>query len=203
MFMTIMAGFSAFVSIAAVTLPPAHACACCSNRGQRIDLVQDIDDRIDAQLEMLRFGSEARLAMGERYEHVLSGINDPVADFTISVVRDSNRIAFSLRDAKGRAGTLSMVNPQRITIFEVDPYDTPDTGLGPVLYKEWRITTPVDGDGIFRDNAGRDWRITLILHGRGLSCTDVHHFSHWSLEARGTGTEHYTFHGEFLSGAQP
>jgi len=197
-------GILALVAVALMSFSPAFACACCSNRAQRVDVVQEIDDRISNELESLRFGGEAKLALGVRYEDVLEGMNDPSSDYTLHVTLEKRRMTFSLRDEKGRAGTLSLIKPQMISIFEVDPYDTPDTGLGPILYKEWRITTAVAGDGIFHKNAGPDRRITLILHGRGLSCTEIRDFSHWSLEVRGQDdrADHYTFHGELLSGAQ-
>jgi hypothetical protein len=193
----------ASVAIAMMPLSPAFACACCSDRGQRVDIVQEIDDRIRSELESLRFSTEAKLALGARDD--LEGVDHTGSNFTVSVAQDKDRIIFSLRDEKGRAGTLSLLNLRMISIFEVDTYDTPDSGLGPVLYKEWRITTAVAGDGIFRANVGANRRIMLVLHGRGLSCTEINHFSHWSLEVRkqdGDRTDHYTFHGELTSGSR-
>jgi len=201
--MKFLTGIILAISLAGIAASPAFACACCTSRGQRADSVQTIDDRIRAQLEMLRFRSEAKLALGERYEGVLVGIDDPTENFTVSVIQVKERITFSLKDAKDRAGTLTLIKPHQIAIFEVDQHDTPDSGLGPTLYKEWRIATAVAGAGMFRDNAGPNRRITLVLHGRGNSCTDIGDFRHWSLHVRGHGTEPYTFYGELASGHAP
>lgn len=191
----------AFAATAA-SLSSALACACCSFTAQRIVEVQKIDARITAQLEQLRFRNAAKLAVDERYDDAIAGLDDPVEDFTVTVTRLKDRIAFALRDEKGRAGTLSLVKPQTISIFEVDPRDTADTGAGPNLYKEWKITTNVAGDGIFRGSVGPNRRITLVLHGRGNSCTEASDFKHWTLLVHGRGTQTYTFYGELASDAR-
>lgn len=49
----------------------------------------------------------------------------------MTVTQPQGRITFALRDTKDRAGTLSLIRPQTISIFEVDPRDTEDRGLGP------------------------------------------------------------------------
>jgi hypothetical protein len=114
----------------------------------------------------------------------------------VTVTRLKDRTTFALRDTKDRAGTLSLVRPQTISIFEVDPRDTEDSGTGPNLYKEWTITTRATGDGIFRASTGPNRRITLVLHGRGNSCTDASSFKHWTLLVHGGGTGRYTFYGD-------
>jgi hypothetical protein len=186
----------AAVAVAAATSSSAWACACCSHAAQRSVLVQKIDSFIAAQLEELRFGTTAKLARDERDDHPIPGLEAPVEDFTVSVTQRKDRITFALRDTKDRAGTLSLVKPQTISIFEVDPRDTKDFGHGPNLYKEWTITTPAAGDGIFRSSTGPNRRLSLILHGRGNSCTDASSFKHWTLQVFGGQTERYTFYGE-------
>jgi hypothetical protein len=186
----------AVVVIAAATISPAFACACCSNIAQRSVHTQKIDGRITAQIEQLRFGPTARIATGERDDHPISGLEAPVEEFTMTVTQLKDRITFSLRDKKDRAGTLSLVRPRTISIFEVDPRDTGDYGHGPNLYKEWTITTAAAGDGIFRRSTGANRRLSLVLHGRGNSCADVTSFKHWTLEVLGRRDESYTFYGE-------
>jgi hypothetical protein len=189
---------AAAVSIAGIDA--ALACACCTDRAQRTDIVQPIDDRVSALLEMVSFRKEAKLAQGSSDDGGLKGLRHPGENFAVSVTWTKERITFSLHDEKGRGGTLSLLDPHMIAIFEVDPHSTPDGGLGPGLYKEWRITTRVTGDGLFRDNVGPTRSITLILHGHGNSCTDVSDFGHWSLHVRGGGIEGYAFYGELASG---
>ena len=127
----------AAVVIAAATISSAFACACCSNTAQRSVHTQKIDGRITAQIEQLRFGPTAKIAVGERDDHPISGLEAPVEDFAMTVTQLNDRITFALRDKKDRAGTLSLVRPRTISIFEVDPRDTEDFGLGPNLDKEW------------------------------------------------------------------
>ena len=188
------ASFTAAVTM--IGMSPALACACCSFTAQRSVGVQKIDSRITAQLEQLYFRGAAKLAFGERDDHPIPGLDAPVEDFTVTVTRLKDRITFALRDAKDRAGTLSLVRPQTISIFEVDPRDTVDSGTGPSLYKEWTISTNAAGDGIFRSSTGPNRRISLVLHGRGNSCTDASDFKHWTLEVHGRGAPSYTFYGE-------
>ena len=188
--------FAAAVTVAGVS--SAHACACCSFVGQRSTHVQ----KFNTQLEPFSFRSPAKLVTGERDDHPIPGMEPPVSDFTVTMARLADRISFSFRDAKDRAGTLSLVRPQSIAIFEVDPRDTVDHGLGPNLYKEWTITTTMAGDGIFRRSTGPNRRITLVLHGRGNSCTDSSSFTHWTLQVYGRGMPTYTFYGELGSGGQ-
>jgi hypothetical protein len=191
---------AAVLAIAVTTagLSPTIACACCSFVGQRSAYVE----KFNTQLEQFSFRSVAKLALDERYDGTIQGLDNPVEDFTVTVTQLTDRITFSLRDAKDRAGTLSLVKPQTIEIFEVDPRDTVDSGTGPNLYKEWKITTTVAGDGIFRGSVGPNRRITLVLHGRGNSCTDSSSFNYWTLLVHGRGTPTYTFYGDLGSGGQ-
>jgi hypothetical protein len=183
-------------AVAAASASSALACACCSNTAQRSVHTQKIDGRITAQLEQLRLGPTAKVATGERDDHPIPGLQAPVENFTVTFTWLKDRMTFALRDTKGRTGTLSLVRPQTISIFEVDPRDTEDFGHGPNLYKEWTITTAAAGDGIFRRSTGPNRRLSLVLHGRGNSCTDVTSFRHWTLEVRGRRDESYTLYGE-------
>jgi hypothetical protein len=185
----------------AAGLDTALACACCSFTAQRVDTVRKIDGEITAQLEQMNFRREARLSVGERYEDAIPGIDDPSFDFTVTVTRLEDRITFALRDAKGRSGTLSLVQPQTISVFMVDPRSGPDHGLGPTLYKEWRITTAVAADGLFHASGGPGRRITLVMHGQGNSCTDAEDFRHWSLIVSGGDMLGFTLYGALTTGA--
>lgn len=188
--------FTAALTVTGIS--SALACACCSFVGQRSVYVQKYNTRLDE----FSSRSPAKLVLGERDDHPIPGMEPPVEDFTVTVARLKDRITFSFRDAKDRAGTLSLVRPQTIAIFEVDPRDTVDHGLGPNLYKEWTITTSMAGDGIFRGSTGPTRRITLVLHGRGNSCTDSSSFTHWALQVHGRGPPTYTFYGDLGTGGQ-
>jgi hypothetical protein len=101
-----------------------------------------------------------------------------------------------LRDKDGHSGTLSLTWPESVSVFEVDPrQDKHPGGLGPRLYKEWRVTGRMAGTGIFVPGNGDGARITLILHGGGNSCTSAEDFTAWTLRVDGPGAA-YAFTGE-------
>ena len=87
---------------------------------------------------------------------------------------------------KGRTGTLTLALPRTISIFEVDPrQEEKEGGLGPVLYKEWKLTAPAAGGGLFGGIVGKGQKLTLVLHGHGRGCTDASHFTAWTLLVHG------------------
>ena len=184
------------VALVGAGVTSASACACCTQTAQRRVELKKIDSNILSELNRLRFDKDAKLGLGESYDDAIKGLTDPSEEFKLDVSRQKDRLTFSLRDEKGRAGTLSLVQPKTVSIFEVDTRDDKEeTGFGPRLYKEWKLTTNVAGDGIFRNSVGANRRITLVLHGRGTSCTEAEHFKHWTLMVHAPGTETYTFYG--------
>jgi hypothetical protein len=87
--------------------------------------------------------------------------------------------------------------PQNISIFEVDPHESPDQGTGPLLYKEWKLTGDITAFGAFDRANGARQKLTLILQGRGNSCTSAADFTHWTLVTEGPkGT--YSLFGELV-----
>jgi len=179
---------AAFVMLAAPG--ETHACACCTNPGQRYVEVEALDSgRLD-EIESLRFGKEARLFVGEGGVETIKGIQDPAERYDLSVTWDKTHpgktnISLALGNPGGPSGTLSLSLPQTISIFEVDPRDSPDRGTGPVLYKEWKLTGEVTGTGAFSGTNSAKQLLTLILQGRGNSCTGAADFTHWTLVTEG------------------
>ena len=172
---------------------PALACACCSNTASRYVEVEKLSARRTAEIDRMNFAKSAKLASGEA-DPELKGIVDPATDYQLAVARTNERMTFSFRDAKGRVGTLTLVMPKTISIFEVDPRgDARDQGLGPPLYKEWKLTADARGDGLFKGLAGKGQKLTLVLHGSGRGCTDASHFTDWTLFIH--GKEKLTLYG--------
>lgn len=93
------------------------------------------------------------------------------------------------------SGTLSLKLPKTVAIFEIDPRDSPDQGTGPVLYKEWKLTGEVTGTGAFSGTNSAKQLLTLILQGRGNSCTSAADFLHWTLVTEGPKGQ-YSLFGE-------
>lgn len=174
-------------AVLAFAADPAAACACCSNAGQRYVENTRLDLNRRDVIRELKFASDATLYIGEGDSDELKGIANPSDRYTLTVSRQKDRFVFAFRDARKNEGTLTLAIPDAIAVFEVDTRDEEfkDQGLGPVLYKEWRLTAPFAGSGIFKAGNGGYQRITLIFQGRGRGCTDATHFGHWTISVHG------------------
>ncbi|HEU4380657.1 MAG TPA: hypothetical protein VFR73_18955 [Hyphomicrobiaceae bacterium] len=176
----------------------AHACACCTNQGQRHSGLHKLDANHREQLGQLRFNAAATLYTGERDTADIKGISTPALAYELHVAQEASRWVFDLRDKDGRTGTLILPMPDSIGIFEVDPrLDSRQGGTGPSLYKEWLVAAKVTGTGIFAAGVRGNTRARLILHGAGNSCTDAGHFGHWTLEVKGPNAD-FSLIGELV-----
>lgn len=181
--LVLTAMFAAALLMQAAT--DATACACCSNRGSRTDAPFKIDGALRAQLEQIKFSPDATLMTTEADTPapLAEGASDR---YTLEVTRTATQIALAFRDSKGRDSTVRFAMPRRMWVFAVDPFgDAKDDGLGPALYKEWRLGDRATSSGVFRRVTGPAPKATLILHGRGRGCTDATEFSDWSLRLDG------------------
>ena len=175
---------------------PVLACACCSNQGQRYVETDKLDAYATGLLDELRFAAAAHLYTGEADVESIAGIAAKSRDFQVVVTKQEKSWLFDFKE-EGGGGTLALALPDRVTKFEIDPRDpqsgTP--GTGPVLYKEWRLAMAPRGTGMFAGATGGQQKATLILQGRGNSCTDASQFNAWSLVLHGPkGT--ITFYGD-------
>lgn len=187
------------LAISMLAVPrPALACACCTNEGQRNVGTVALDSGKQQQIESLRFGGKAKLFTGEADVESVSGITAPSGSYEISATWRDNRLVFSLRDGKGRAGTLAVARPASIALFEVDPRNGPDSGQGPALYKEWKLSAPSAASGVFAPGGGPRQILTLVLQGHGNSCTDASDFTHWTLVMQGPKAN-YTLFGDLVT----
>ena len=171
----------------------AHACACCTNPGQRNVDVEALDQGKRALLEELRFADAAKLFLGEADPDSVKGIANPSTDYTLNAAWEGNRLVFTLKDEQGHAGTLALELPNKISIFEIDPRDAPDQGTGPPLYKEWKLTGKATGSGAFGAGAGSGQLLTLIVQGSGNSCTSASDFAAWTLVMQGPKANYALF----------
>jgi len=88
----------------------ALACACCTNPGQRYVDVETLDPGRLEEIESLRFGTEARLFVGEAGVEAIKGIQDPAERYDLAVNWDKTHpgktdISFTLGNPGGRSGT--------------------------------------------------------------------------------------------------
>jgi hypothetical protein len=175
----------------------ALACACCTNEGQRNVATVALDSGKQHEIESLRFGSKATLFTGEGDALGIQGIATPAGTYELSAQWREDRLVLSFRDAAGHTGTLSLTRPPTISVFEVDPRDRPDRGQGPTLYKEWKLSAPASGSGVFQPGIARQQILTLILQGGGNSCTSGVDFTHWTLVMQGPKAN-YTLYGNLV-----
>ena len=177
---------------------PALACACCTNEGQRHVAAVALDSGKREEIESLRFGHEATLFTGEGDVDGIEGIATPADSYRLAAKWQADRLVLSFADAKGRIGTLSLKRPDTVSVFEVDPRDRLDKGQGPRLYKEWKLSAPAVGSGIFQPGIAPRQILTLILQGSGNSCTSAIDFSHWTLVMQGPKAN-YTLFGDLVT----
>lgn len=173
----------------------AAACACCTHRGQRNVGMQDFDSGKRAQVEEMVFQPAAELYVGEADYETVEGIAAAEGNYTLAVTRDAAALTFAFRGTAGAGGSLTLALPGRVSVFEVDTRDAPDSGMGPPLYKEWKLTGTVKGTGDFAAASAAGQRLTLILHGSGNSCTSSIDFAHWTLVMEGPKAN-YTLLGD-------
>jgi hypothetical protein len=158
---------------------PALACACCSNRAARYVGVETLSGfRLD-EIERMAFAAEAFLADGAD-DHP-AGIRELGTTLKLAVTQAKSQIVFSFRGDADRAASLTLAIPETISIFEVDPRDGKDEGLGPVLYKEWQLTGDATATGALQPLLEKSRTVSLILHGRGRGCTEAADFTAWTL----------------------
>ena len=178
--------------------PPALACACCTHEGQRNVATVALDSGKQQEIESLRFAAKATLFTGEGDVEAIQGITTPSGSYELMAKWQDGGLVLSFRDTLGRTGTLSVARPKTVSVFEVDPRDRPDRGQGPALYKEWKLTAPAAGSGVFQPGIAPRQLLTLILQGGGNSCTSAIDFSHWTLVMQGPNAN-YTLFGDLVT----
>ncbi len=195
-------GIALALSLAILSLvsaaPPALACACCTHAGQRNVATVALDSGKRQEIESLRFAGKATLFAGEGDAADIAGIATPSGSYDLTAKWQDDRLVLSFRDKPGRSGTLSIARPKTVSVFEVDPRDRPDQGQGPGLYKEWKLSAPAAGSGVFQPGIAPRQLLTLILQGGGNSCTSASDFLHWTLVMQGPKAN-YTLFGDLVT----
>ena len=192
----IVAATAALLAIAAVD--HAHACACCSEPGQRFEATTPLDPGLKEELQALRFSPIASFFTDAGFPESIEGVADPASEpYKLAASLTGDRLTLSLSGAGERKGGIVLPLPADVSRLEIDPRVTSElsAGGGPVLYKEWRLAGTAALDGILAKTA-KHATARLILHGQGNGCTSAIDFSHWTLEVRGPGIR-FTLLGAF------
>lgn len=179
----------------------AMACACCTEPGARFTAARPVDGFVGEVLASIAPIPTAHLYRDARdWDDAVVGLANPNRStrYQVSLSRADGAWVFSFRDDKGAAGRLTVRANDTVETFAVDTApdgrDRGPDGHGPELYKEWRLRGPVTGDGMFALRTRALNHATIILHGRGLGCTDAGQFTNWTLDVAGP-TARYRFFG--------
>lgn len=204
-----LTGLVAALLALCVASEAALACGCCSDRGHRSVAIEKTSEPRLREIAAMTFDEEAALATGTA--DAPAAFRTFGTTFKLAVARTDTEIVFTFRSEAGdgkagddttragqtragqtRAGkpgetaTLTLVIPDTISIFHVDPRSgVPDEGLGPLLYLEWQLTSQAVGTGVFGAFVGPGQKLSLILHGRGHGCIEAGHFTDWTLLIEG------------------
>src|SRR5579864_8197122 len=160
----------------------AGACACCSDRGQRVESSAKLESYQRDELDKVRFAKKSSLFMSAAGVQGVEGIDDPADAYEVTLARAADRWTFTFKDAKGRTGAIAFTLPATIDSFFVDTQEGKAAG-DPVLYKEWRLTAPAAVTGIFASSGAP--MVRLVLQGRGNVCTSADQFASYTLQGIG------------------
>ena len=145
-------------------------------------------------MQEVQFAKTATLYAGPPGIESIQGIEAPIENYSVSVDWRSKRVVFSLEDATGLAGSLTLSMPDEISIFEVDPLDGPQKATSPSLYREWELTGRTAGTGPFEAANDPGQHLSLILQGRGKDCiAGIDDFQNWTLVMKGSKADYHLF----------
>jgi len=186
----------------------AFACACCAEPGTYSIWTGRPDDYVSGLLGEMKFDKNATLYMTEAGFDTIKGLGaiekeyeseswtaqggnfDLVGEFTKRTWK------LTIRTPSGKSGTLNLPLPAQMVQFKVDIHDTKDTGLGVVLYKEFRFKGIVQsGNGFLSAGIVKPTTYFLVFQGRGNGCDNAEDFTHWHLEIDGKKAK-YEFNGK-------
>lgn len=186
---------AALLLIALLAWPASTlACACCAEPGTWYDRIDRITEYERGELDRLRFDADAKTYMTAGEDNI-KGISNPSEEYSITFAKRRGRWELRFRDKQGRTGTLTLTIPASIGSFGADLHDTPaDTET--MLYKEWRLTGALIGNGIFKSGNTPQTKYRLVMQGHGNNCTSAEMFSNWTLQVFGPRTS-YSFYGKF------
>ncbi len=165
-----------------------RACACCAEPGTRFEHSRALDEYLTIVLRQLKTAATARLFTTVDDEAV-KGLRTVEDSYTVrAAIGTGNKWVYTLADAKGTTGVLTLTVPPRYKAFGVD-LNALDTTDGMVrLYKEWRFAgTAVATGPFFSAPGGTALRYSLVLSGDGNMCDDAYNFYEWHLEVTGRG----------------
>jgi hypothetical protein len=190
---------TAACSLLAVTAADrAHACACCSEPGQRFEATTPLRPGLLEEILTLRAKPTASLYSDAGFPDSIKGVADPQSrPYKVAATISRDGVAISTISDVEQTGSIFLPMPDLVSRLEIDPRVAGERspGGGPLLYKEWRLDGTAALAGIF-SKSGSHATARFILHGQGNGCPTAGDFSHWTLEVRGPGIR-FTLLGAF------
>jgi hypothetical protein len=168
----------------------AVVCACCAEEGEWYERSGRITDAQLHELSRVRFSPTANTYQSPADDNELS------IRYALTQTRSGRRWELRFRDEQGKTGTLSFMLPATAIFYGADMQDQPPGGIGPTLYKEWRIAGPARVTGVLQKGMAGPTRFRLILQGRGNNCEEAENFKKWILQVSGPRLS-YSFYGSF------
>ena len=185
---------SAVLGFFAWALPSAAlACACCVDPGHRAIYDAPVDGYVAETFDQIQFGPEATVFVTACDIDCVQGIENPDYAYAMSVDRQNNALTFQMQGTDGGgSGSITLVRPTVINVFSTDIIPSPDTP-NPQLYKEWRMSVPIKGDGAFAALSSGPYLAELVLQGGGNACDAPQDFTHWMLSVKGRDVDFRLF----------
>ena len=163
-------------------------CACCAEEGEWYQRSGRITETELFQLQRVRFSQTANTYQSPADETDLS------TSYALTQTRSGRRWDLRFRDEQGKTGTLSFTIPATAVFYGADMQDSPPGGVGPSLYKEWRLMGTARVTGVLKKGMAGPARFRLILQGRGNNCGEAEDYKKWILQVSGARLS-YSFYG--------
>jgi hypothetical protein len=166
----------------------AVVCACCADEGEWYERSEIITSAQLHELSRVRFSTTANTYQSPADD------NELATSYALTYTRNGRHWELRFRDEQGKTGTLSFRLPVTAIFYGADMQDSPPGGVGPMLYKEWRLSGTARLTGVLKKGLAGQARFRLILQGRGNRCEQAEDFKNWILQV--TGPRHaYAFYG--------
>lgn len=188
---TLLAGLTLIIILGAQS---AWACACCADRGERLEETSPIRGLEREVLAGVKFEASSTLYLAPGGWGNIKGMNNPKRswEYRATVSKQGSDWTFQFDDRAGQRGSLQMALPKRLYRFIVDTDPGKKVKGRTRLYKELVLLTTVIGSGMFRKSGHAKAR--LILHGEGNHCDSVGQFASWTLDVDDNAAK-YRFFG--------
>jgi hypothetical protein len=187
------------ITFVALLATDVHACACCTDEGEyELTTNTPVNEAKRALIEGLQFDSNAQLYLTDAGEDGVKGLSSISPTNNVTLVREAKQWRFTFRTQNDQIGTLTLSIPANMDAFATDLHDSEDKGLGPTLFKEWRLQGSAKGDGIFQRGFAAPARFRVIFQGRGNRCDSEADFTHWRLQIFGRKAS-YAFFGKLVT----